>query len=86
MYFINGTRTKVKVELVGGPLDGLAVACPLAPPPCFLIPTGAELEVSVYIFNSIAGNEEARLKYTYSGVETLTPDEMTRLDKSPGNF
>ncbi len=86
MYFINGAKTKVKVELVGGPLDGLAVACPLAPPPCFLIPTGADLEVSVYSFNSMAGKEEARLKYTYSGVETLTPDEMTRLDKSPGNF
>ncbi|MBI5175306.1 MAG: hypothetical protein SFV17_23670 [Candidatus Obscuribacter sp.] len=86
MYFINGAKTKVKVELVGGPFDGLAVACPLAPPPCFLLPTGAELEVSVYSFYSLAGKEEARLKYTYSGVETLTPDEMARLQASPGTL
>ncbi len=86
MYFIDGARTNVKVELVGGPLDGLAVDCPLAPPPCFLLPTGAELEVSVYSFNSLAGKNETRLKYTYSGVETLTEEEMTRLQAGPAAF
>lgn len=38
MYFIDGAKTNVKVELVGGPLDGLAVDCPLAPPPLLPAP------------------------------------------------
>ncbi|MCA0314734.1 MAG: hypothetical protein LCH63_12990 [Candidatus Melainabacteria bacterium] len=83
MYFVDGEKTAVMVELFGGPLDGITVDCPLAPPPCFLIPTGQELEVSVYGFDCLkCENHHTLLKYSYLGLESVSAQEMTGLSPS----
>lgn len=73
MYFLNGVKTKVVVELFGGPHDGTRVCCPQAPPPLFLLPTDSDSLFTIYQFDSLdqEGRENIRLKYAHRGEELV---------------
>ncbi len=78
MYFVDGVKKQVEVELFGGPHDGARVACPLAPPPCFLLPTEEDQEVSLYIYETLSympGNN-LRLRYCYQGRESIDQEKL----------
>ena len=57
-------RKRLTLTFWGGPIDGHAIDCPLAPPAHFYLPTKTPLVVTVYSF---AQSTHMGLKYCFDG-------------------
>lgn len=71
----------MRIELYGGPHDGMMVDCPLCPPQWLLLPGFERPDIGcIYWYDSLdLDGRGTTFKYVFSGYEVLEPDEQATL-------